>query len=183
MRLRPPDCSDRALPFALADGRVALLRPLGSEDAALHLAAMRRLSVEARRARFLDAGFAPSPATSRYLTAVDQIDHVAWGASLETAEGVLGIGAVRFVRDAAAPEEAELAVTVLDDYQGLGLGRGLLRLCLTLARRQGIRRLTGLLQQDNHRMLALARRLGAELQPAGSGLTAVRIELTGRPRR
>lgn len=176
MRLRPRDCTDRTLPFGLADGRVALLRQLGAEDAALHLAATRQLSPEARRARFL-GGFSPTAAASRYLTAVDQVDHVAWGASLETSRGVVGIGAVRFVRDGATPEEAELAVTVIDDYQGLGLGHGLLQLALRLARRRGIRRFTGLLREDNHRMLGLVRQLGAELHPAGAGLVSARIEL------
>jgi len=176
MRLRPRDCADRALPFALADGRVALLRPLGPEDAALHLAATRRLSAEARRARFLGS-FSPTAAASHYLTAVDQVDHVAWGASLHTADAVLGIGAVRFVRDGAAPQEAELAVTVVDDYQGLGLGLGLLQLAIRLARRRGIGQLTGLLREDNHRMLALARRLGGHLQPASESLVTVRIPL------
>jgi len=183
MRLRAPeDCGDHALAFTLADGRVAQLRPIGPEDAALHLAAMRELSAEARQARFLDAGFAPSASVSRYLTAVDQSDHVAWGATLQTAEGVLGIGVVRFVRSDSAADEAELAVTVVDAFQGLGLGRALLRLGLRLARRHGIQRLTGLLREDNHRMLALVRRLGAELRPVGNGLVAARIELEPRRR-
>ena len=64
----------------------------------------------------------------RYLTDVDGVDHFAIGAArrhlMSKDEGV---GSARFVRIAEEPDTAEPAVTVIDSYQGKGLGSILLQ--------------------------------------------------------
>jgi GNAT superfamily N-acetyltransferase len=51
-----------------------------------------------------------------------------------------GVGVARYVRAGADPEVAEVAVTVVDDWQGRGLGRALLERLAARARREGVRR-------------------------------------------
>jgi GNAT superfamily N-acetyltransferase len=68
----------------------------------------------------------------RYLTEIDHHDHEAIIALDEqTGEG---IGVARYVRDQERPEVAEVAVTVIDDWQGRGLGTLLLEVISARAR-------------------------------------------------
>ena len=60
-----------------------------------------------------------------YLLNVDFEDHFALGV-VEDKEPYPGMGIARYIRSYDNPLEAEWAVTIVDTYQGLGLGRILL---------------------------------------------------------
>ena len=60
-----------------------------------------------------------------------------------------GVGIARYVRDAEDPQAAEIAVTIVDDWQGRGLGTELLAQLSDRARQEGIRRFTALVAADN----------------------------------
>jgi hypothetical protein len=90
----------------------------------------------------------------------------------------------RFVRDEARPDTAEAAVTVIDDWQGRGVGTALLDLLAERAREEGVVRFTALLLAENREMLELLDSIGpvrvvdrqsgtveieAELAPLGAG--------------
>jgi GNAT superfamily N-acetyltransferase len=76
----------------------------------------------------------------RYLTEVDHHDHEAIVALDE--ESGEGIGVARYVRTRERPEVAEVAVTVVDDWQGRGLGTRLLEVVSARAREEDIRSFT-----------------------------------------
>ncbi len=69
------------------------------------------------------------------------------------------VGIARFVRDDGVPE-AEIAFSVVDEWQGQGLGRRLLAELRTLAREQGILRFRALIAHGNAPAFALVRGLG-----------------------
>ena len=69
------------------------------------------------------------------------------------------LGIARFVRDADAPE-AEIAFSVVDVWQGRGLGKRLLAELRTLAREQNILRFRALIAHGNAPAFALVRGLG-----------------------
>ena len=93
-----------------------------------------------------------------YLTEVDHHDHEALVAlDAETGEGV---GVARFVRLDGRPATAEAAVTVVDRWQGRGLGTLLLELLATRARDEGIARFTALVLASNTDILEVLERLG-----------------------
>ncbi|MDI1478274.1 bifunctional class I SAM-dependent methyltransferase/GNAT family N-acetyltransferase [Polyangium sp. y55x31] len=125
----------------LANGRVVRLRFIRPEDRDALVRAFGKLSRESRYRRFLvDVPFM-SPAMARYLTEVDGKDHVAIVAmtdSLDLKEEE-GVGVARFFRLPEEPHVAEAAVTVIDVYQGQGLGRILLEALTRAARERGIR--------------------------------------------
>ena len=83
-----------------------------------------RLSAASRQMRFLGVKKELSAAELRYFTDVDHHDHEALGA-LDHADG-RGVGVARYVRDTEDPQAAEIAVTIIDDWQGRGLGTELL---------------------------------------------------------
>ena len=70
-----------------------------------------------------------------YLTEIDHHDHEAIIA-LEEESGE-GIGVARYVRNPTHPETAEVAVTVIDEWQGRGLGTLLLEVLGQRARAEG----------------------------------------------
>ena len=106
----------------LRDGARILVRPIAPEDKELLRRGWERLSDQSRYERFLVSAPELSERQLAYLTEVDHHDHEALGAlDAETGEG---IGIARFVRG-ADPTRAEAAVTVIDAWQGRGVGTAL----------------------------------------------------------
>ena len=66
-------------------------------------------------------------------------------------------------------DTAELGLVVLDQWQGLGLGRILLRQILAVAARNGITRFTADILADNRRMLHLLATEARVVQSKSSG--------------
>jgi GNAT superfamily N-acetyltransferase len=97
-----------------------------------------RLSPESRYRRFLAPVAELSESMVRYLNEIDHHNHEAMIALDErTGEG---IGVARYVRDPDHPDVAEVAVTVIDDWQGRGLGTLRLEVTSARARQEGITR-------------------------------------------
>jgi GNAT superfamily N-acetyltransferase len=119
-----------------------------------------RLSAESRQARFLIRKDELTDAEVRYFTDVDHHDHEAIVA-LSAADG-RGVGVARFVRAVDDDQAAEVAVTVVDDWQRRGLGAVLLRQLLERALQEGIRRFTALIDDSNTAMRGLLRSLGVQ---------------------
>jgi GNAT superfamily N-acetyltransferase len=141
----------------LADGSVVLVRRLIPADAPELEAGFARLSAESRRLRFLANKPRLSPSELRYLTDVDGHDHEALVAIDPMSRQ--GVGIARFVRDEERSNRAEVAVTVLDDWQHRGVGSVLLTLLSDRAREEGIDTFTALVAADNRSMRRLLERL------------------------
>ena len=139
----------------LRDGSHVLIRPVRSTDAPLLADGFTRLSATSRWMRFLTPKKELSPAELRYFTDLDHHDHEALGA-LDHGNG-RGVGIARYIRHAGDPYAADIAVTVVDDWQGRGLGTELLARLSDRARQEGIHRFTALVAAEN---VPVARLLG-----------------------
>lgn len=151
-----------ALQYTLDDGLPILVRPIRAEDAPRIRAGFERLSQLARRRRFVHGD--PdrlSDEQLRQLVHIDQINHAAWGAAnLEKPEEP-GIGIARYVRLNGEPQAADVAITIVDDYQGRGAGF-VLQACLHLtAWKNGIRTFYYDVASDNERIIRHLKLLGA----------------------
>ena len=162
-------------PVVLRDGSAVLIRQVRSTDAALLADGFDRLSAASRQMRFLGVKKELSAAELRYFTDVDHHDHEAL-AALDRAGGQ-GVGIARYVRDAGDPQAAEIAVTIVDDWQGRGLGTELLAALSDRARQEGIRRLTAVADAGNVAVAALLRNAGARLVGRGRGTVEYEITL------
>jgi RimJ/RimL family protein N-acetyltransferase len=166
----------------LRDGSRIILRPAVAADRDLLLAGFERLSPESRYRRFFAPMKVLSPALLDYLTTLDYRDHFAW-AALSAEPGPdgrpLGVGVARYIR-LEDPEAAEMAATVVDDWQGRGLGRVLLDALVLEALENGITRLEGDVLVDNRPMQELLRREGATFRPGGPGVLRFSIDLPAR---
>ena len=161
---------------ALRDGSAVLIRPVQSTDAPLVADGFARLSPRSRQLRFLTRKKQLSSAELRYLTDVDHHDHEALVA-LNPADG-RGVGIARYIRHAGDPHAAEIAVTVVDDWQGRGLGTALVARLSGRARSEGIRRFTALVAEDNVAVARMLRNTSARLADRGLGAAEYEITLT-----
>lgn len=155
--------SAKPVRFLLPTGNAALIRPVAPDDRDRLREALARTSPRTRAARFGRVRSAFTEDELDYFTRVDQCDHVAWCAVAGWIPGEPGIGSARFIRDPEHPDTAEMAVTVLDEYHGMGVGSALLAVLYTIALERGIRWLVGQVLADNHAVLRRLRRLGAEV--------------------
>lgn len=160
----------------LRDGSAVLIRPVRGADAPLLADGFARLSAVSRQMRFLGVKKDLSAAELRYFTDVDHHDHEALGA-VDRAGGH-GVGIARYIRDADDPRAAEIAVTIVDDWQGRGLGTELLARLSDRARQEGIHRFTALADAGNVAVAVLLRNAGARLVGRGRGTVEYEITLT-----
>lgn len=75
------------------------------------------------------------------------------------------IGVARWMGNTTGPPE--LSVTVIDEYQGLGVGSRMMDALLALARKRGIRRIVADVLRENTPMRSLINRYRAVVQPSG----------------
>jgi acetyltransferase len=165
----------------LADGRCARLRPVRPDDVAVEQAFVGALSPQSRRRRFHGAMNRLPEAALRAMTAIDHRHHVALVAEAGCSDGAARLVAdARYVREqGGADHTAEFAIAVADDWQGLGLGRALMRRIAAIAQSHGLVALRGSVLVENTPMLALMRRLGATLhpEPGDGSIVQVRFAL------
>jgi GNAT superfamily N-acetyltransferase len=142
----------------LRDGRVVDVRPLERCDRPMLEAAIRRLSDQSRYLRF----GTPKPRLSeRELDALVDVDHRARDAlvAIDPLTG-RGVAVVRYIELPGEPGVVELAATVADDWQGIGLGTALLAELTRRARGQGHATLRAYVLAINGRSIAMLRRAG-----------------------
>jgi RimJ/RimL family protein N-acetyltransferase len=162
----------------LRDGSEVLIRPVQSADAPLLADGFARLSARSRQMRFLTVKKELSAAELRYFTEIDHHDHEALGA-VDRADG-RGVGVARYVRSAVDAQSAEIAVTVVDEWQRRGLGTELVAQLSERALQEGIRRFTALVAADNVAIAGLARTVGADLVRRESATIVYEIPLVPR---
>jgi RimJ/RimL family protein N-acetyltransferase len=176
--------SRRAAPpreFHLRDGRRVLVRPIRPEDRERLREGIHQLSAASRYHRFHAAVSELSPEQLRYLTEVDQVNHLALVALDPAIPGEPAVGVARCIRLPDDPGVAEVAVTVLDAYQGQGLGSLLLGLLSESAAAQGIVTFRAYVLEDNAAMLRIFHDLGATVGPADAGVYRLDIPVPEDP--
>jgi RimJ/RimL family protein N-acetyltransferase len=144
--------------WRLADGRRLCARPLESTDRQAYLEGFARLSPESRYLRFAGPKPRLTAAELAYLLDVDHDRHEALIA-YECGSG-RGVGIARYVRLPGDPSAADVAVTVIDEWQGRGVGRRLLAMLTQRAAEAGIRRLHADALRENRGALRLLRGAG-----------------------
>lgn len=104
-----------------------IIRPVAPRDRSRFLDGLNQISKDTLFMRFLSPNRQLSSSQVDYLLNVDFVDHFAFAVVLDE-PSYPGMAITRYIRSYENPKEAEWAVTVVDCYQGLGLGRILLYL-------------------------------------------------------
>lgn len=169
------------LELTLRDGSRAALRPIRPDDKDRLQQGLQLLSPRSRLLRFHQRIEHLTEEQLRYATEIDHHDHVAWLALDADRPERPGMALGQFVRKPDAPRVAEAAITVVDRYQGLGLGTIMLALLFEVARAHGITVFRNYVLADNDTMLELFDQLGAERQLLTRNVYEVDLALPDDP--
>jgi len=165
-------------PWRFDDGNEVMIRPLRPEDERLMVRFHERLSDRSIYQRYFH------PLTLDQRVSHERLVRVCFGdydrdialAAERRVAGEPDILAVGHLSKAHLMNEAELAVLILDEYQGRGLGSELSRRLIEIARSEKLERVTVEILGGNHPMLEVCRGLGFRLEWETDGV--IRGELT-----
>lgn len=169
--VQPPATSTRT--HLLIEGRVLMISALRRGDVATVHGVFDQLGDESRLRRYLTLSPRLAEPTARALADVDGVDH-----QVLVVHEAAGTGGTRLDRPIALARlvrtgrvRAEVALEVVDRWQGRGLGTELVRRLLQLARTLGVEVVEGTASADNRAVLRLvARHLGRDSLRYGDGL-------------
>lgn len=145
----------------LNDGTPVLIRLVQPEDRLKLEQGFTRLSPQSKRYRFAVPQSRLRPDQLTYLTEIDNINHVAFGVLDLSRADRPGVAIARYVRLKDDPACAEIAVTVIDEYQHKGLGTKLIDVLAQAARGFDITRFCAYVISENISMIQLLKRFGA----------------------
>ncbi|MDX1621600.1 MAG: GNAT family N-acetyltransferase [Nitriliruptorales bacterium] len=163
--------------LTLRDGTRVVVRRIEKDDADRLRTGMKLLSPQSRYLRFHTAMDELPEKQARWLADVDHVTREAIGAEDPARPDLPGVGVARFDVDTHEPTIAEAAVVVIDEYQGRGLGSGLMTILAVLAHEQGVRTLRNYVLAENADVLALLDRIGCRRTSLGGGVERVEIDL------
>jgi GNAT superfamily N-acetyltransferase len=172
----------------LDDGTPLLLRLGTSDDRDALVAGFARLSGASRFARFFTGIHRLSDIDVERLLDIDTSRHVAVVAEdmprmsdVEDQTEGLGVGVARYITSSTDPTRAEIAITVIDEYHGRGIGRLLLDALIDHAADHGITTGTATVLSVNTKMLGLLISMGATPRPDPVDRTIVELEIPVEP--
>lgn len=160
----------------LRSGDLVRIRPIRDSDAYELKRAFALMSEESQYSRFLTGTPRLTDSQATYFTAIDHVGHEAYVAHSPDDETYI-IGVARFIRYAASPDEAELAITVADSWHGRGLATALLRVLTERAITVGVKRFRAEMMADNEAVLRLLRSAGMTDETVSGELASGTIEL------
>jgi len=142
----------------LRNGERIVIRALRPQDRDDLMAAVDRTSGDSLYRRFFAVRRHFTETEESFYLNVDFVSHVALIASADENGQPIIIAGGRYV--VGEPGEAEVAFTVVDKYQGRGVGAALLRHLAMIARQAGLRELVAYVLPDNRAMLKVFEKSG-----------------------
>lgn len=120
----------------LFNGEELILGPIGPQSKAYLQEGMKRLSLESLRNRFFGGKKEFTSQELQRLTDLDGTNRFALGL-IRDLKDPHGLGLIRMDRVEASSRSAEVALTIIDEYQKKGLGTVLLRVLILAAIERG----------------------------------------------
>ncbi len=161
----------------LRNGERIEIRAIRPQDRDDLVAAVNRTSSESLYRRFFAVCRHFSETEESFYLNIDFVSHVALIAVADENGHPTIIGGGRYV--VGEPGQAEVAFTVVDKYQGYGLGAALLRHLAVIARQAGLRELVAYVLPDNRAMLKVFEKSGLKYNTRReAGSVYVKLGLT-----
>jgi len=169
-------------PWKMKDGAEVTIRPIMPEDEPLIVKFHEMLSEQSVYMRYFHMIALSERIAHERLTRICYVDYdreialVAEQKDSATGERqILGVG--RLTREPFT-DEAQFALLVADPAQHRGLGSELVRRLLEVGKKEGVKRITAEILQDNFAMQKICERLGFQMhRDAEEGVVKARIEL------
>lgn len=131
------------------------IRPILPEDKIPMQVGLQMLSPESIRQRFFANKKAFSEAELKFLTEVDQVNHLAFVAVHHLDDKLFPAGVIRAIKSSEKPTHAEIGITIVDCYQGKSLGTKLFDEIANRALSVGITHIYGDYHTSNLKMAKL----------------------------
>ncbi|MEI9915247.1 MAG: GNAT family N-acetyltransferase [Methylovirgula sp.] len=181
---KPIDFSKLSLPVVLDDGTPVTLRAVRDDDAPKIRRAFHTLGPETIHARFFDHRADVTEAELLHIIGVDFRHDAALLVTVGAGEDEIVIGGVSyFALDGGDPPlSAELAFTIVDGYQGRGMGNLLMQQIVEIARANGLTCLEADTLAENLAMLHVFQHSGLPMVQRWEGDT-VHVRLEVKPKR
>ena len=161
----------------LRDGCRVEIRALRPDDRAGMLHAVGRASAQSLYRRFFGLKRSFTDEEAAFFVNIDFVNHVALVALIDEGERSVIAGGGRYI--VVQPGQAEVAFVVVDEYQGRGIGRALMRHLTSIARAAGLQTLIAEVLPQNTPMLQLFKTSGFELSTKREGpITHITISLS-----
>lgn len=131
------------------------IRPISADDKIPLQVGLQMMSPESIRQRFFSAKKEFTEQELKFLTEVDQDNHLAFVAVHHLDGKKLPAGVIRAIRNKDHPQMAEMGITIVDCYQGKKLGTRLMEAIAKRAKEVGIAVLYGDYHTSNLKMVKL----------------------------
>jgi len=162
--------------WRMGNGEEILLRPIKPEDEPLWLEMFQGFSEETIRYRFFQVfKDTPHEMRVRYCN-IDYDREIAIVPELTRNGKRRILGVCRIIMDPSG-KSGELAVTVTDEFQGVGLGTKLADHVLEIAADMGVEKVYSIMMADNARAVSLMKRMGFKIAPAEEGSVEATLDL------
>ena len=166
----------------LKNGLQVTVRSIRPDDKDALLAAFKELNERTIYLRFFEQKREISPEELREVTVLDFVRTIALVTCIKDATGEKIIGEGRYIvfGDAEPPNRAEVAFTVEEDFQDLGIASMTLRHLARIAKERGITQFEAEVLRENKGMLAVFNRSGFPVKlEDDEGLLHVTLSLAG----
>lgn len=161
----------------LRDGREILIRAQRPDDRSGYLHAMKRVSNTTLYHRFFAAKRHFSEEEAHHFLDIDFVTQVALVAEIEEGGDHPMIGSARYI--VTEPGRAEVSFSIIDEYQGKGLGGLLLDHLARIAREAGLVEFFAEVLAENRPMLRVFERSGLIAEEKRDGtIVEVKMRLT-----
>jgi RimJ/RimL family protein N-acetyltransferase len=162
----------------LRDGRTVRVRPILPTDEDELLQAFDRMKPEARYMRFMSSIRHANVDRLHKVLASFPEKGFAVGATIPAPDGIDIVGTASFMVEGDGGS-CEFAISIMEEWGGVGLGRRLMEELIGVARRRGLARMRGFVLAINQPMLRLASRLGFKVSadPEDLSIRIVSLEL------
>lgn len=162
----------------LKDGSLVVVRAIKPDDKDALQDALKRLSSDSAYTRFFYPKRKFSTRELKFFTELDFDRHVALGVGLVEGGDTLPIGIGRYIVEEPDSTRAEVAFTVADEFQGLGVGSMLLKHLAGIARELGIAEFFATTLATNQKMLRVFSQTQLPMKrQASDGVVEIKLAL------
>ena len=150
--------------YKLSDNTLIGIGFVGPEDEERLISGFKKLSQQTKLYRFNCCKNELSTKEKEYLLNIDNFNHLAIGAVDLDKSYDVGIGLARYIREKEDPTRAEVAITVIDEYQNKGIGTYLFKELFIYANKNGVRTLTSYVLKENVKMIKILDKIGFKVK-------------------
>lgn len=163
--------------FKLDNGLEIYVRLLRKTDKEALQEGFSKLSNTTKRFRFLSTPQKLSNQELQYLTNIDNKNHLAVCAYIKQNDKEIGVGVARYIRLLKNSNKAEIAITIVDEYQKIGIGKILIEEIIKHAKENKISTFEANAFYFNNTILGIINNYNYKITSTEEGVLKIEIQI------